>query len=152
MASLTSTSGGKIPVDSTVTAQRHTSQHSHEAASASMPLSLTFPYIPLQPARSSQPERQQPLPAESTNTFNPKAKSQIPLLNVWMLRVGRGTASHTCWPVHTNHVGTLENGALTDVMVPYSCQAHKVFQPLMSENFSAECVQPCIGYSCHLFS
>lgn len=79
MASLTSTSGGKIPVDSTVTAQRHTSQHSHEAASASMPLSLTFPYIPLQPARSSQPERQQPLPAESTNRFNPKAKSQIPL-------------------------------------------------------------------------
>lgn len=56
MASLTSTSGGKIPVDSTVTAQRHTSQHSHEAASASMPLSLTFPYIPLQQARSSQPE------------------------------------------------------------------------------------------------
>lgn len=44
------------------------------------------------------------------------------------------------------------NGALTDVMVSYSCQAHEVLQTFMTENFSAERVQACIGYSCHLFS
>lgn len=71
--------------------------------------------------------------------------------------MGRGTEAAThagqSLLVHTNHVRTLENRAtLTDVMVPYSCQAHKVFQTLVSENLSAECVQPCIGYSCHLFS
>lgn len=37
-------------------------------------------------------------------------------------------------------------------MVSYSGQAHEVFQTLMTENFSAERVQPCIGYSCHLFT
>lgn len=64
--------------------------------------------------------------------------------------------SRMCWPVsacsHKPQQDSVENRALTDVMVPYSCQAHKIFQTLMAENFSAECVQPCIGYSRHLFS
>lgn len=46
MASLTSTSGGKIPVDSTETAQRHKSaqlQRSFSRHLAPGPLSLVFP-------------------------------------------------------------------------------------------------------------
>lgn len=58
----------------------------------------------------------------------------------------------SAWTKHSRALCSVEHEALTDVMIPYSCQAHKVFQTLMSENFSAECVQPCIGYSCHLFS
>lgn len=47
MASLTSTSGGKIPVDSTETAQRHKSAQLLRSFSRHLapgPLSLVFPY------------------------------------------------------------------------------------------------------------
>lgn len=158
MASLTSTSGGKIPVDSTETAQRRVSTAPRQPQPAAAPCSCPSPSLTphcnkpdLHSHRSSY-LCQQEAPTDSI----PKQVTHG-ILNAWMLRVGRGTeqATHAgqALLVHTNHSsGTLENGALTDVMVPYSGQAHKVFQTLMSENFSAECVQPCIGYSCHLFS
>lgn len=161
MASLTSTSGGKIPVDSTETAQRHKS--AQPQGSLSLHLAPGFCPSPSLMPHCNKPDLHSQRSSyicqqEAPRDLIPKQAVTHWILNVWMLMlgVGRGTEPAVCAGqsllVHTNHSRTPENRALTDVMVPYSRQAHKVFQTLMAENFSAECVQPCIGYSRHLFS
>lgn len=52
MASLTSTSGGKIPVDSTETAQRH--RHESAQPRDSLSLHACVPHLALHPTATSQ--------------------------------------------------------------------------------------------------